>query len=70
MPVVATFFLICIAAVLFFLRFLSALNSDMQSAQKHPAVRIERIQRGARAHRPTPAITLVCSRSRRVLRPR
>jgi len=74
MLIVVTFSLIGIAAVLFFLRFLSAMNSDLnsgvQSARQHPAVRVERIPRRARVRRPAPAITLVCSRSRLVLRPR
>jgi hypothetical protein len=46
MLIVVTFSLIGIAAVLFFLRFLSAMNSDLnsgvQSARQHPAVRVER----------------------------
>jgi hypothetical protein len=70
MAVLATFILICIAAVLFLLRFLFALNSDIQTARKHPAVRIERIQRKARARSSVSAITLVYSRSRPVLHPR
>jgi hypothetical protein len=70
MSVLATFILICIAAVLFLLRFLFALNSDIQTSRKHPAVRVERIERGTRVCGSERAITVVYSRSRLFVRPR
>ncbi len=72
MLVLAIFFSICIAAVLFMLRFLLALDSEVRSLQTYPAARLERVstgQAGARVRESAPAITLVHSRSRMALRP-
>jgi hypothetical protein len=68
---VVTLFTICVLAVVF----LFALHSELRSARERPPARIERISgrihRGTepRVHRPAQAITLVCSRSRLVVRP-
>lgn len=66
-----TLFTIYVLAVVFLL----ALHSELRSARERPQARIERITgrihrgTGTRVRRPAQAITLVCSRSRLVVRP-
>jgi len=68
---VVTIFTIGILVVVFFF----ALHSELQSVRKRPPSRSERISgrihrgTGSRVRKPAQAITLVCSRSRLVVRP-
>lgn len=68
MLVQAVFLVICVAAVVFMLRFLLALNSEMKSERTYPLVRVEPLSRRT-AHDAVLPIRLVHSQSRLVLRP-
>jgi hypothetical protein len=75
MMILAIFLSICAVAVLFLLRFLTALDSEIKSARTRPVARMERIstdrvRHGNRVRGSAPAITLVYSRSRLAVRPR
>ena len=66
--VLATFISICIAAVLFMLRFLLALDSEAKASQRHSRAGVQSVLLGRTANA-APAITLVRSRPRWALRP-
>ncbi len=73
MLILATFIVICIAAVAFLLRFLFALQSEISSAPKRGAAFVDhictyRIPFVDRAYGPAPALSLVHSNSGMALR--